>query len=185
MGRPRKHIPVKFITGLISSESSHITRSRQILEEKFGKVDRETPLIDFSYTRYYEREFGSNLKRKFLSFERLIALEKNHRIKLRTNWIEKNLSVKNRRAVNIDPGYITLEKLVLFTTKNGSHRIHLGSGIYADLELVFEKKTFRPLDWTYPDYRTGEYINFFNSVRDVYFKQIKGMPCLLKTAVHW
>lgn len=173
MGRPRKHIPVKLIVGLISSSPSQFTAAKRILEKKFGKTDKETGVLDFTCTHYYNEEFGNKLKRKFFSFKNLIALNRNYKIKLYTNAVEKKLSRNNKRTINIDPGYITLEKLVLFTTKNRSHRIHIGAGIYADLELVFAKKSFRPLAWTYPDYRTDEYISFFNSVRRSYLEEVK------------
>lgn len=79
-----------------------------------------------------------------------------------------------RRTINIDPGYVSLTKLVLFTTKNRSHRIYIDEGIYADLELQFSNKSFRALPWTYPDYKTDAYIEFFNSVRSAYLGQVKG-----------
>ncbi|UCD55539.1 MAG: DUF4416 family protein [Candidatus Omnitrophota bacterium] len=173
MGTPLKHAPVKLIVGFISSKPAQFISARHILEKKFGKIDKEMPLLDFSCTRYYEKEFGKNLKRKFLSFENLIPLGKNYDIKLYTNKIEERLSENNARTINIDPGYISLAKLVLFTTKNRSHRIYIDKGIYGDLELHFIKKSFQALPWTYPDYRTGECIDFFNSVRAVYLNQTK------------
>jgi len=168
MGVPREHIPVKLIVGFITPRPDRIIKPIKILERKFGKADRESPFFDFSCTAYYKGELGENLKKKFFSFKNLIPLKDSHKIKLLTNKIEGE-----RRLVNIDPGYISLAKLVLFTTKNRSHRIYLDKGIYADLELVFEKKTFCPLEWTYPDYRTKEYIDFFNSVRATYRKELK------------
>jgi hypothetical protein len=182
MAIPLRHVPVKLIVGLISSEPSRFIAAGHILEKKFGRIDEETLSLDFSHTRYYEEEFGKNLKRKFLSFKKLIPVKRNYAIKLYTNKIEKRLSRNNgrtiygerSRTINIDPGYISPAKLVLFTTKNRSHRIYLDKGIYGDLELQFIKKSFHPLEWTYPDYRTREYIDFFNSVRALYLKQIKG-----------
>lgn len=172
MGNPRKHIPAKLIVGLISCDPSQFAIVRVVLEKKFGKIDTESALLDFSCTHYYTKELGNSLKRKFFSFKKLIPLEKNYKIKLYTNKIEKKLSKNNFRTINIDPGYITLTNLVLFTTKPQSHRIYLDEGIYGDLELMFAKKSFRPLEWTYPDYRTNEYIGFFNEVRQLYKREI-------------
>lgn len=172
MGKPRKSVPAKLIVGLISSDQSQFTAGKCILEKKFGVPDLQTPVLDFSCTAYYEEEFGGELKRKFFSFKDLISLEKNYKIKLHTNKIEEKLSKNGSRTVNLDPGYITLSNLVLFTTKNRSHRAYLGSGIYADLELTFTKKSFRPLEWTYPDYRSDEYVRFFNEVRETYHNQL-------------
>lgn len=177
MGNPQKHIPVKLIVGLISSKPAQFAVAAHIFEKKFGKIDRETPFLDFSSTAYYNEELGNNLKRKFFSFEKLLPLKRSYKIKLYTNKIEERLSENKgagqNRTVNIDPGYITLANLVLFTTKNRSHRIYLENGIYADLELTFSRGAFRPLDWTYPDYRTNEYIDFFNTAREMYLGQIR------------
>lgn len=173
MGKPLGHIPVKLIIGLLSNQNSRLGRVKRALEKKFGPIDRETELINFVYTRYYEKELGQNLKRKFLSFKKLIYLNKCYRIKLYTNKIEKAYSENNLRTVNIDPGYVSPAKLVLFTTKNQSDRIYLDKGIYADLELQFKKKSFQPVERTYYDYKSPEYIGFFNSVREAYMLQIK------------
>jgi hypothetical protein len=86
-------------------------------------------------------------------------------VKLRTNTLERELSSCGKRAVNIDPGYITLSKAVLATTKNYSHRIYLREGIYAEITLAWEKGTFTPRPWTYPDYRTDTAVSFFNRAR--------------------
>ncbi|MBI5756814.1 MAG: DUF4416 family protein [Nitrospirae bacterium] len=69
------------------------------------------------------------------------------------------------RPVNIDPGYITLAKVVLASTKDYSHRVYIGKGIYAEVTLSYENKTFRPFSYTYPDYRSDEYIALFNMAR--------------------
>ena len=172
MGRPAEHIPVKLIAGLISQKTPQFLLARQMLEKKFGSVDMESVPTDFACTRYYEKEFGEGLKRKCLSFKKLISLKKSYAIKLYTNRLEKKLSQNRLRSVNIDPGYLTLTKLLLFTTKNRSHRVYLDRGIYADLELTFANNAFGPMPWTYPDYRTRAYIDFFNAVRKEYARQI-------------
>ena len=173
MGKPRAHIPVKLIVGLLSSEVASLSAARRALEKKFGKVDKTSGLMDFSSTPYYADELGQGIKRQFLSFEKPVSLRKNYTLKIYTNKLEYKFSRDEKRFVNIDPGYVSLTKLMLFTTKNRSHRIYLDSGIYADLELVFAKKSFRALEWTYPDYRTKEYIDFFNAVRGKYVQQIQ------------
>jgi len=173
MGKPESHIPVKLVVGLISGQTPQFTLVKRILEKKYGQIDTESGTLDFSCTHYYEKELGCSLKRKFLSFKRPIALEKSYRIKLFTNRLEAKLSQNGLRSINIDPGYVTLSKLVLFTTKNGSHRIYVGRGIYADLEFQFQKKSFHPLEWTYPDYKSSDYIEFFNSARAAHASEVK------------
>ena len=187
MGTPLKHIRVKLIVGLISGDPRQFDAVRRVLEKQFGSIDNETQVLDFSCTSYYEEELGKNLKRSFLSFKKLIEAGRSYNVKLYTNALEKDFSKNGKRTVNIDPGYVSLTKLVLFTAKNRSHRIYLSKGIYADQELMFENKSFRPLDWAFTDYRTAEYIDFFNSVRATYFDQIKNkihVPQKTKTNIY-
>tara|TARA_B100000315_G_scaffold200276_1_gene192425 strand:- start:269 stop:808 length:540 start_codon:yes stop_codon:yes gene_type:complete len=177
MKRSAKHVPVKLVIGLFSQDLSSIARARKMLERRFGHIESESPLMNFSCTKYYEKEFGSDLKKIFLSFRRLVPLEGHYSIKLHTNALEKKLSKKGKRTVNIDPGYVSLPNLILYTTKNRSHRVYLDRGVYAEVELTYENRTFRHLDWTYPDYRSTDYISFFNSVRAGYYRDIQKTNC--------
>jgi len=142
---------------------------------QFGPVDWESPPLFFDRTRYYEREMGWPLHRRFISFEQLIAPDDLVRIKLQTNELERKTEVDGKRRVNIDPGYIGLERLVLATGKNYVHRIYLGRGIFADLTLVYKKGSFRPLEWTYRDYADPGVIDMFNQVRRRYTEQLKAL----------
>ena len=179
MGTPLLHIPVKLIVGLISSQPKSFALAERILHKKYGAPDRESRVLDFSSTKYYEKEFGTDLKKKFLSFKKLISLKESYKIKLFTNALERKLSHDKKRTVNIDPGYVTLTNLVLFTTKPRGHRIYIDRGIYAEVELFFEKKTFRPSGCAYPDFKTEEYIHFFNAERASYLAGVKNM------SKHW
>jgi len=173
MGQINKCSPVKLIIGLIFKQESDYIRVKARLEKKFGAIDSESGPIPFIHTDYYEEEFGKDLKRTFLSFAKLIPPERLAMIKQATNAIEKKLSRKNQRTVNIDPGYLELAKLVLATTKNFAHRIYLQKGIYAEVTLVYQGNSFAPREWTYPDYRAQEYILIFNHIRRLYTRQIK------------
>jgi hypothetical protein len=61
-----------------------------------------------------------------------------------------------KRPINIDPGYLALENVILATQRD----IRIGSILvqvfYADLTLIFHRGTYRPLEWTFPDYRMEE-----------------------------
>jgi len=173
MGQIKKAEPAKLIVGFIFRDENIQRKAVESLEKKFGKIDFESRTLPFEYTDYYEKEFGRDLKRKFVSFSRLILPEKLSLIKNITNKIETRFSEKGLRCVNIDPGYLNLSKLVLASTKDFSHRIYLDRGIYAEITLLFRDRTFQPLDWTYPDYRTSDYIGIFNKIREIYSKQIK------------
>ena len=69
------------------------------------------------------------------------------------------------RALNIDPGYLTLAKVVLASTKNHAHRLILSKGIYGELTLSFRGRGYQAMPWTYPDYRREDYLEFFCAVR--------------------
>lgn len=173
MGKVRICPPVKLICGLIFREDEVLNKAMTHLVRRFGKIDYESETLAFIYTDYYAKEFGTDLRRKFISFARLIDPAGLYRVKLFSNNIEERLSRASFRLINIDPGYLDLSKLVLASTKDYSHRIYLNKGIFAEITLSFQDKSFRPLEWTYPDYRTAEYISIFNHLRDVYSGQIK------------
>ncbi|MBM3255278.1 MAG: DUF4416 family protein [Candidatus Omnitrophica bacterium] len=174
MGKIQKTQPVKLICGFIFKEEAYLKKAKVSLFKKFGAFDYESRILDFNYTDYYAKEFGRGLKRSFASFKRPIFPSELSKIKLITNKIEDRISYRDLRLVNIDPGYLDLAKLVLASTKDFSHRIYLDCGIYAEITLAYQGGTFRPLGWTYPDYRSAEYIDIFNQIRE-------GYACTLRT----
>lgn len=159
---------VKLIIGFIFKDETVLEKAEKAVTKKTGPVDKESCIFDFDGTDYYKKEFGDNLKKKFVSIKRLFSCEDIYKLKIETNMIEKALSRSGKRLVNIDPGYVTESKLVLFTTKDYWHRVYLRRGIYAEVTLKFQNGTFKPIDTTYPDYRREDYIKFFNDVRAVY-----------------
>jgi thioredoxin reductase len=44
--------------------------------------------------------------------------------------------------------------------------VYLGKGIYAEVTLYYRKGTFRAHEFTYRDYRTKEYIEIFEMMRN-------------------
>jgi Domain of unknown function (DUF4416) len=171
MGEVRKPQPVKFFVGILTCMPAALTELRGTLEEQLGSVDIESPLLEFVYTDYYEPEMGAGLKRKFWGFSRLASADALVDLKLFTNRVEQGLAVDEKRTMNIDPGYLTAARIVLASTKDFSHRLYLGKGIYGEVTLVFEKKDFRALPWTYPDYRSEDYLSYFRELRKVYIAQ--------------
>ncbi|MFH1238602.1 MAG: DUF4416 family protein [bacterium] len=172
MGKITQPQPVKLIVGFIAADLEILRRAEKSLVGHFGETDYASDIFYFNQTDYYEEEMGINLKRKFLSFSRLVQPEQLPEIKLYTNELEKELSdTKSRRKINIDPGYITAAKLVLATTKDYQHRLYLADGIFAEVTLRFKDGSFRSWEWTYPDYKTEQYIAVFNDIRRLYLKQ--------------
>jgi hypothetical protein len=118
---------------------------------------------------------GWPLYRRFISFQRLIGPDQLPPVKRKTNQVEQGYLQDGKRRANIDPGYVSAERLVLATGKNYVHRIYLSEGIYGDLTLVYKKGSFHPLHWTYPDYAAEETIGMFNHVRNTYMNQLREM----------
>ncbi|MDD5730173.1 MAG: DUF4416 family protein [Candidatus Omnitrophica bacterium] len=173
MGKIKKQPKVKLVAGFIFKQEDTYKKAKSSLEKLFGEADFESPEIAFIHTDYYEKEFGKSLKRRFLSFRKLVSPDSLPKIKLLTNRIENKLSREEKRLINIDPGYVDMAKLVLASTKDFSHRIYLSKGIFAEITLCFRGDTFKTWEWTYPDYRTREYIEIFNKIRESYISQIR------------
>ena len=173
MGIITEHLPVKLITAITYHPEFETDMVLKELEDKNSPIDSFSEVYEFNkFTSYYETEMGSLLHKKFISFQKLIAAEKLPGIKVQTNNIEQKFLIEPNRQINIDPGYITQAKLILATTKNYSHRIYLGEGIFGDLHMQFSNKSFQPQPWTYPDYKDEKNIRFFNSVRSRYLEQL-------------
>lgn len=168
VGKISRPLPAKLIIGLIYHNALFKDKALDSLKEYFGEIDFVSPQVDFDYTPYYYPELGRPLKRIFASFRRLLPEDSLSAIKRRTNKLEGYFSSKGKRRINIDPGCLSLGKLVLATTKDNCHRVYLGGGIFAEVTLFYREGTFRPWPWTYPDYQSKEYIDIFNAIRKIY-----------------
>lgn len=185
MSIPREPQPGKPLLSVLAQDGwwqSGWEEVRQTLVARFGPVDYESRLLAFDHTSYYEAELGAPLFRRILGFERLVPLDGLRDLKLRTNELERQFSRPDgARRVNLDPGLITLERLVLATGKNFTHRVYLGSGIWADLTLIFNKRQgWVVLPWTFPDYATEDMKRRLTALRDLYKTTIEAgefQPC--------
>ena len=164
--------PAKLICSIFSQQESLISIVGNALSGAYGTADFKSSVIPFDWTSYYEPEFGSSLKRIFISFTELVFQDTLAEIKHATHKLEQEFSEEGKRQVNIDPGILTAERLVLATGKNFPNRIYLGRGVFADLMFIYRKDSFMPLPWTYPDYASQEVIEFWNNVRKSYLKDL-------------
>ena len=170
MGKPAKPSPGKLILSTIFASYNAVLEAINELEKKFGPVQFETDQMPFLHTKYYREEMGDNLNRKFFAFEKAIDRSRLADIKIFTNKLEAKFGEKVRdfvfRKVNLDPGILTLANLVLASTKDFSHRIYLKDGIFAEITLLYEKRKFKALPWTYPDYTEPDVTSFLYDVRN-------------------
>lgn len=146
---------------------------KEDLETEFGGIDYESRPIPFTFTDFYNQEMGPEIRRIFLAFKPLIDPSRLASIKLLTNELEQIFASAGNRNVNLDPGILSLSRFVLATTKNQAHRIPLAGGIYGEVTLLYRRKDFQHLPWTYPDYRTERYKAVLKEIREIYRENLK------------
>lgn len=168
--------PVKLFVGILSCKETLIENVENLLVKRFGKVDLKSEIFPFNFTDYYCNEMGPNISRQFLSFKTLINPAELSAIKIWTNKLEdeikKKIKMDVERPINLDPGYLTHCNLILASTKDYYHRIYLQDGIYAEVTLFYQYEVYKNLPWTYPDFQTDKYKNFFLNVRTLYAEDI-------------
>ena len=178
MGETRSPQPVNLICAVLAGREEWFDEAKDRLEKALGPADLESDAWPFDFTDYYAQEMGGSLLRRLYSFQELIAPDNLVAIKHTTNRLERELgralAGSPERPVNLDPGYVSLGKLVLATTKDYAHRVYLGGGIYAEATLRWRDGAFEPWEWTYRDYRTENYRAFFARVRSLYQRKLEG-----------
>jgi uncharacterized protein DUF4416 len=188
MGAIRQFTPVKLFIGVLVASNRFIPKVEERLTAAYGSIDHRSEVIPFNFTNYYEAEMGDLIDRVLFSFERLIEPDQLAEIKRQTNQLEEEfaqlLQTSNtavKRPVNLDPGYIEQAKVILASTKNFYHRIYLGEGIFGEVTMHFKNNTFQFFPWTYPDYQSRDYQEFFLRMRQIYRNQLRNM-CILDRA---
>jgi hypothetical protein len=175
MSQPVPAIPVKPVVSMILAREDLGPAAVERLSRYFGAPDLVGPWWPFEATTYYEQEMGPGLGRRLVSFLNLADPGCLPDWKVFTNTIETAYTLGGRRLVNLDPGYVARERVVLATGKNYSHRIYLGRGIYADLTLICGQGGFGRLPWSYPDYAQGKLPDLLAQVRTKYLWQLKAI----------
>ena len=183
MSIPKAPLPGRLFLSVLGArwdEFWPMLRSR--LEEFLGPADYESQLIPFTHTSYYDMELGTPIHRRILSFTRPLPLDGLAEVKLATNRLEEEWARDGKRLFNLDPGYLTQERLVLATCKNFSHRVYMSRGIWADLTLVFQKGDWFDLPWTFPDYASPEMKRHLTCLRDMYRDSLKHLTTTKDTS---
>ncbi|HUT53292.1 MAG TPA: DUF4416 family protein [bacterium] len=173
MSKPREPEPAKLFLSAIYRDAAAANRLLDLLAERLGPIEYSTRELPFEATGYYGAEMGGPLFRRFFVFRELVNQDRLAEIKLFTNALEQGAAVEDKRVVNLDPGLLAMNNLVLATGKAVAHRPYLGSGIYADLTLIFESGSFRGLPWSYGDYASPEMIAFLNRIREGYKQDLR------------
>lgn len=172
MNRFKESEPALLFVGMLSSDPAVLNHVQQTLEREFGDALLVSPSSEWDYSSYYQDELGRPLLRQFVFFKNVIDPETLADIKVKTNEIEDSFSVNGKRQINLDPGYLTLAKIVLASTKNYAHRIYLRKGIYGEITLFYQDGIFKPHIFTYRDYQEKNCIDLFMSARELFKKQL-------------
>jgi hypothetical protein len=173
MGMPSQPLGVKYFVAVMYTSSLDIEPVLKRLDERFGVRECIHGPKPFSWSEYYASEMGDFLQKMYICYETTADRSELPSIKLFTNAIEDELAVNAKRLVNIDPGYISRDKVVLATTKDFYHRLYLSDGIYAEVTLHYKRGQYRYFSWTYPDYRQPEIYQLFERARATLVKGLR------------
>ncbi len=157
--------PVALVCAILADSADAFADAKIGLVECFGLPYGASDIYDFDFTSYYEAEMGAGLRKQLVCFEQQIDPAELAAVKAQTMALERAMSRGQCRRANIDPGLLSIESLVLATTKCAGHRICIAPQLYAEVTLLYQRGRYRPLEWTYPDYRSDAVQGFLLAMR--------------------
>ena len=170
MGLIGPHAPAMLILAAFSRHPAALDWARQRAADAWGPIALESPAFDFHETDYYEPTMGAGIQKVFFAFAPPFDPARLADLKLQTNAWEKEYARASEHAeprpLNLDPGCLTLGKLVLASTKDFAHRVYLRDGIYAEVTLFYRHHRWEHHQFTFADYRREDYQRFFSACRD-------------------
>ena len=180
MGLPTPPAPALLLLAAFSRHEAALDWARQRAIETWGPVALESPRFEFVETNYYEASMGPALWKVFFVFQQPYDPADLVDTKLLTNaWEEEYAQAAGHpesRPLNLDPGYLSLGKLVLASTKDFTHRIYLQRGIYAEVTLYYRHRRWQHHEWTFADYRRDDFQAFFSAARDYLHRHRREEP---------
>jgi hypothetical protein len=155
MTAPTPSSPVVLMAAIAVAGSASFGQVETALETEWGRIlARSNDYALGSFTQYYAAEMGTGIQKRIVAFDGALDPDDLAQTKLRTNELESKWADDlGHRPVNIDPGYLSPHALVLASCRGAGHRIYVGDGVYAQLELRYKSGTYIPLPWTYRDFR--------------------------------
>lgn len=185
MGLIKKSPPSVRFVAVFSAEDRFLRIALERLEAHWGKIASLGQAFDFVESPYYLRTMlvprpsETSLDRPPRALRKQMALfadpydpaelaaDKLQSNRWERDWTEELTSNQDdsKRLVNIDPGYLSMTKLVLASTKNREHRIYLRDGIYAEVTLAFRDQVWTSMPWTYADYQRPDVLEFLKLAR--------------------
>ena len=156
--------PVALVCAVLADSTETLVAAKERLAECFGPLRAESAIYDFDFTSYYEA-MGAGLCKQLVCFAERIDPAELAAVKAQTMALERAMSRGQCRRANIDPGLLSIESLVLATTKYSGHRVCIAPQLYAEVTLLYQRGRYRPLEWTYPDYQGDTVQRFLLDVR--------------------
>jgi len=171
MAIPKKHSNVLLLCAVVSRYDCAIEWAQEKVVDGWGTIRLESDRFEYNETKYYESTMGLDLKKQFFVVGGFYDPQRLPKTKLQSNAWEDELSSRGEypeaRPVNIDPGYLTLTKLVLASAKDRAHRIYIADGIYGEECLYYLDHRWQSRPWTYPDYQRADFQAFFVDAREL------------------
>lgn len=134
------------------------------LKNNFGSIISKCSEYNFTFTEYYEKEFGSNLKKIIVIFDKKIIEKDLIEIKNKIAEIEKKYSVEGKRKINIDPGYFNDKEVILASYKGKVFKKDLGEGIFIHKVLEFDNGKVKDFFHTFLDFKSKLLQEYFLSL---------------------
>ncbi len=157
--------PFALVCAVLADSTETLSDAKERLAECFGPLRAASETYDFDFTSYYEAEMGAELRKQLVCFAERIDPAELATVKMQTMALERAMSRGGCRRANIDPGLLSIESLVLATTKCAGHRVCIAPQLYAEVTLLYQRGCYQPLEWTYPDYRSDAMQRFLLDMR--------------------
>ena len=169
-------VPAALLCALAVDGEASECRALSLLVDRFGPIAAISASYPLATEGHYAREMGAELSKKIVCFADLVDPAILAQAKVDAMDMERRLARKEGtdffRRANIDPGLLSIESLVLATSKRAGHRICIASGLYAETTLLYQKGQYRPLPWTYLDYQS-ELVQSFLLERRRWLKNLR------------
>lgn len=157
---------VQPIVGVLAASPALLAQAEEAIAAAVAPIALASPPQRWAMSTYYAREMGAELWRQYLACDARMAPEELAELKRLTGGLEQRWRGTNGRAVNLDPGYLDLLRVVLASTKDAAHRVAIAPGLWAEATLHFVGGAFEPWPYTYPDYAADDARAFFVQVRE-------------------
>lgn len=141
----------KAIVLLLTAQPELATKVIREFSKKLGPIEIQSPWHPF-HSHYYNEEVGENPQRCLIGFQNIFRPEQLPELKNLARKLEGKT-----RAINIDPGYVDLFKVVLVSGKGGGMKVALANNAHAYTLLRYEHNQWHPFPWTYPDFKEATY----------------------------